>query len=377
MSLCLCMIVKNESAVIEATLTHLCERIPFAYWVISDTGSTDRTRELIRSFFQAKNIPGELVEHPWRDFGYNRTKALECAYGKTDYLMVFDADDAIVGTLSLPPLTADRYMARFGTTETYYRPLILTNRKRWTYKGVLHEYVDSPEERTTALLQGPYYIHSGRTGARNQNPHKYAEDAKVLEKAYREEPEKALKDRYAFYCAQSHLDAKQIDPAIAWYTICLQRQGWTQERYYACLQLGNLYAHRRQYALAMKYWCHASTYDPERIEGYVKAAAHAQRTGDHALVNRLYHRCKGYKKNPSNKVLLQTHLYAYEMEYLNSTSAYYAKDPSSGYECCKTILLHHKERFLHGIRTLSLYKSELKRDPEFMTWLKHKNIGIR
>ena len=116
MSICLCMIVKNEAHIIGTTLAHLCERIPFAYWVNSDTGSTDNTRQLIRSFFQAKRIPVELVEHAWKDFAYNRTKALECAFMKTDYLMLFDADDAIVGTLRLPPLTADQYLARFGTT---------------------------------------------------------------------------------------------------------------------------------------------------------------------------------------------------------------------------------------------------------------------
>jgi len=369
MSLCLCMIVKNESAIIEDTLKHLCERISFAYWVISDTGSTDNTIELIRSFFQAQNIPGELVKHEWKDFAYNRTKALECAFMKTDYLMVFDADDIIVGTLQLPPLKADQYFARFGDVESYHRPLILNNRTPWIYKGVLHEYIYSPEVRTTALLEGPYYIHSGRTGARNQNPNKYADDAKLLEKAFHEETDEQLKTRYAFYCAQSHFDAKQSE-SILWYTRCLTLNGWSQERYYASLQLGNLYAYN-QPALAMKYWYHASKYDPERIEGYVKMASHAQKNGNHGLVNRIYHLCKGYKL-PHNKLFLQTLLYDSEIEYLNSTSAYYAKDSPSGYECCKT-MIQRKKRVAHALRTLSLYQMELGRDPTFIAFLQNLN----
>jgi glycosyltransferase involved in cell wall biosynthesis len=367
------MIVKNESKIIEKTLAHLCERIHFAYWVISDTGSTDNTRELIRTFFQKRNLPGELVEHEWRDFAYNRTKALECAYQKTDYLMVFDADDSIVGTLHLPPLKEDRYMATFGTTESYLRPLLLTNRKVWTYKGVLHEYIDAPEVRTTAILTGNYYIHSGRTGARSQNKHKYAEDAILLEKAYQEETEEALKDRYAFYCAQSHLDAKQVNPAIDWYNTCLQRNGWKQEKYYASLQLGKLYAFQKKKDRAMDAWRNSVLYDPERIEGLVMAANYAQLHGDHAMVNALYHRCKGYKR-PSRKLFLQTTLYDYEIEYLNSKSAYFVKDFESGYACCKTIILYHrnKERIMHGIRTLKLYKEQLKKDANFMTLLKTK-----
>jgi len=372
MSICLCMIVKNESKMIETTLAHLCERIPFAYWVISDTGSTDHTRELIRAFFQNR-IPGELVEHEWRDFAYNRTKALECAYQKTDYVMVFDADDAIVGTLTLPPLKEDRYMATFGTTESYLRPLLLTNRKIWTYKGVLHEYVDAPEIRTTGMLTGNYYIHSGRTGARNQNKQKYQEDALLLEKAYQTELDESLKDRYAFYCAQSHMDAKQVNPAVEWYHTCLQRNGWTQEKYYASLQLGKLYAFQKKKEQAMEVWRNSVLYDPERIEGLVMAAIYAQLHGDHALVNALYHRCKGYKR-PSRKLFLQNQLYEYEIEYLNSKSAYFVKDFESGYQCCKTIILYHrnKERMVHGIRTLKLYQEQLKRDVEFTTLLKTK-----
>lgn len=374
MTLCLCMIVKNESNIIETTLAHLCDRILFAYWVISDTGSTDNTRELIRSFFQTRNIPGELVEHEWMDFAYNRTKAIECAYQKTDYLMVFDADDSIVGTLQIPILKEDRYMATFGTTESYLRPLFLTNRKKWVYKGVLHEYLDAPEVRTTAMLTGNYYIHSGRTGARSQNKQKYAEDASILEKAYHEETDESLKDRYAFYCAQSHLDAKHVNLAIEWYTICLQRNGWKQEKYYASLQLGKLYAFQNKKDRAMDTWRNSVLYDPERIEGLVMAAIYAQVHGDHVMVNALYHRCKGYNKSPFNKLFLQPHLYAYEIEYLNTKSAYFAKDFESGYACCKTLILYHrnKERIMHGIQTLKLYKEQFKKDVEFVALLRSK-----
>ena len=46
-TICLNMIVKNESHVIINTLECLVKFFPFSYWVISDTGSTDNTKELI------------------------------------------------------------------------------------------------------------------------------------------------------------------------------------------------------------------------------------------------------------------------------------------------------------------------------------------
>ena len=36
-SICLNMIVKDESSIIEKTLNNLCSYITFAYWVICDT----------------------------------------------------------------------------------------------------------------------------------------------------------------------------------------------------------------------------------------------------------------------------------------------------------------------------------------------------
>ena len=66
------MIVKDEEHVIRETLEKLVKQITFSYWVICDTGSTDKTREIIKDFFIEHSIPGELLEHKWRDFGQAR-----------------------------------------------------------------------------------------------------------------------------------------------------------------------------------------------------------------------------------------------------------------------------------------------------------------
>ena len=112
--LCLNMIVKNESHIIKNTLTNLLKKVKFDYWVISDTGSTDNTKELITEFFKEADIPGELFDDEWKDFGHNRTIALAHAFGKSKYLMVFDADDEIIGDFVLPDLTKDSYHFQFG-----------------------------------------------------------------------------------------------------------------------------------------------------------------------------------------------------------------------------------------------------------------------
>ena len=62
-TICLNMIVKNESKVIQRCLESVKGTID--YWVIVDTGSTDGTQQLIKECL--KDIPGELHERPWVD----------------------------------------------------------------------------------------------------------------------------------------------------------------------------------------------------------------------------------------------------------------------------------------------------------------------
>lgn len=130
-TICLNMIVKNESHVIEKTLQNLCNKLRIDYWVISDTGSTDNTVELIENFFDKKQINGEIYNDEWQDFGHNRTLALNQAYNKTDYLFIFDADDKILGEINIPNnLDKDGYLLKIGTDFTYNRPLLINNRKK-------------------------------------------------------------------------------------------------------------------------------------------------------------------------------------------------------------------------------------------------------
>jgi GR25 family glycosyltransferase involved in LPS biosynthesis len=351
-TVCLNMIVKNESKVIVSTLDNLCGQIDFAYWVISDTGSTDNTQQIIKDYFLEKGIPGELFSHEWKDFGSNRTKALECAYDKTDYLLIFDADDKLCGDFKLPFAEgeknyADRYMLKIGKGFEYVRPLLINNHKRWMFKGVLHEFLANLEPvGPDATVGGNYYIESGRTGNRNQNPNKYYDDAMVLQKAYESElalPDKGLSGRYAFYCARSYKDAgeKYRDQAIEWYKKVLDiPHHWAQEKYYAALEVGILYKEKNQIDLAVPYLLKTLEYDSERIEGLILAIEHFYKSGQYILVNALYHKFKNYSRQLQHKLFITTHFYQDRLEYFNGLSAHFINDKIAGYLCCKQVLIN-------------------------------------
>ena len=273
-TICLNMIVKNEEKIIVDTLTKLLKKIQWDYWVICDTGSTDKTREVIVDFFKSVNIPGELVSHEWKDFGYNRTEALKCAFEKTDYVFIFDADDEICLDFKLPAnLTADAYNFQFGSSadyNSYTRALLVNNRKKWKFVGVLHEViVPDGFSNSTQVITGDYFVVSGRSGDRNtNNPNKYLKDAQILEKAYYEALEKkdGLYERYAFYCGNSYCDHGDFENAIKWYKITLTHNNWCQEKYMCCLKIFNCYDRLGKKEEGFYYCVKSFSYDRERAE---------------------------------------------------------------------------------------------------------------
>ena len=259
------MIVKNESHIIVETLTKLTKYIKFDYFVISDTGSTDNTIELIESFFKEIGIIGEIFQDPFQDFGYNRSLALEHAFDKTDYVLIFDADDYIVGDFKLPEIfNADAYMLNFGSeTFRYSRMALVNNRIKWKYIGVLHEYITCDQEYNTSSILGNYYIVSGKSGSRSKDPEKYLKDAKILSEAYQLNINDPISNRYCFYCANSYKDAGEKTLAIEWYKKTIDLQGWSEEKYISCIEIFNLNPDPCNFFYLVK----SFTFSPKRIEG--------------------------------------------------------------------------------------------------------------
>lgn len=268
------MIVKNESHIILKTLTNIISKMKIDYWVIGDNGSTDNTKQIITDFFYEHKIKGELYDDEWVNFGHNRTKALERAYNKTDFIFIFDADDEICGDFILPIdfLSADGYNLNFksGSNSKYKRMCLVNNRIKWKYVGVLHECIEygGTEPIITYNMLGDYYIQSNRLGARSKDPHKYLKDAQMLETAYYKAVEENddMQNRYAFYCANSYRDADNVERAIEWYKKTLESDGWIQERYVSCLNLYELYNKQKDGPVGLYYLVKAYKYDKNRVE---------------------------------------------------------------------------------------------------------------
>jgi len=376
--ICLNMIVKNESHIIEKTLQNLCDYIKFSYWVICDTGSEDDTTDIIKDFFNKKNIPGEIHCHEWKNFGHNRTLALEAAFNKTDYLLIFDADDCIVGDLKIPKLTNDSYRLFFGSDNfKYVRSVIINNRKKWKFKGVLHEFLVSLEKDNSGqTLEGMYFIKSGKEGSRNKNPNKYLDDAillksriDLLESSNNEDYEdRDLLPRYIFYCANSFKDCGDIDNAILYYKKVFDHDTWDQEKYISALNMGNLYETLNNMEDALTYWYKAIVYDKERRESVSKIMNYYYKTNNWFAIHCLHEKIKEYEiQNVSSKLFLIVSV-TNDNHYFNSIASANIMEWMSGYYSCKYLLLKdsHVEITLQNFQC---YSCNVHLDPDNIQFL--------
>ena len=236
--ICLNMIVKNEAPVIRRCLDSV--RPIIDYWVIVDTGSTDRTQEIIREHLS--DLPGELHERPWRDFAHNRSEALELARGKGDYTLIIDADDTleISPDTALPALSADSYTIEIrDVTIVYSRTQLVRSALPWHYEGVLHEYITCDGAGPCGYLSG-IRMRRNHDGARRKDPETYRRDAAILEAALKTETNKFLLSRYRFYLAQSYRDCRELEKALENYLIRSELGFWQEEVFislYAAAQL--------------------------------------------------------------------------------------------------------------------------------------------
>lgn len=230
------MIVKDEKDVIRRCLDSVIPIID--YWVIVDTGSKDGTQEIIKKHL--KEIPGELYERPWRNFGENRTEAFELAKGKGDYILFMDADDTLEFEPGekLPPLSADLYNMWRGTKSfSYLKPQLVKGNLPWKWVGVTHEYLDLGRPHSTEILKSVRYM-SGDGGASAKNLRKkFMKNVKLLLDGIKKEPNNS---RYAFYLAESYRDAGEKSKALEWYQKRIKMGGWDEETFWSFLEIGHM-----------------------------------------------------------------------------------------------------------------------------------------
>jgi glycosyltransferase involved in cell wall biosynthesis len=230
----LCMIVKNESHVIERCLNSVKPLID--YVLIVDTGSTDNTIDVIKKWLIDNELPGEVIVEPWVNFCHNRSFALLELSKKEfiDYALMIDADEVLIYEESFNPtdfkskMSVDVYdITTSMGGMSYVRPQLTSNKKEFKYQGVVHEFLTGDvQSRKNAI---GFHNKPIQDSNRNRSGNKFEGDAKLLEKAIEETDDAWFKSRYNFYLAQTFRDLQRREESLKKYLERSQMGFWNEE----------------------------------------------------------------------------------------------------------------------------------------------------
>ncbi len=326
-SICLCMIVKNEAQVIERCLASVRGLID--HWVISDTGSTDGTQGLIRTALAG--IPGELRQEAWVDFGHNRTRNIRHARGRSDYLLLIDADMVVRQEGELPELTADSYLVRHRSDTEYWVKRLVRSSADWRYVGSTHEYLTT-DERDVAATTGAISVeHFADGGSRSD---KFTRDARLLRAELDRDPGNS---RAVFYLAQTLRDLGETAEAIDLYERRAGMGGWEEEVYYALLQVGVLKAGDDDWPGAMDALVRAGEVRPQRLEASYELASRLRLMGRYQAAHAFTRAGLG-RPQPDDWLFVQPWIYRWGLLFEHSITAYWTGDPQGSLAACDRLL---------------------------------------
>jgi len=378
-TLCLNMIVKNESKIITRLFDSVLPIIDC--FCICDTGSTDNTKEVISEYFENKGIPGKIVDEPFVNFAHNRNVALQHCLGMSDYVLLLDADMV----LEIKPefkksilSSYDSFLILQGSDDFYYNNMrIVKNNCLYLYIGVTHEYISTPPTNTSFNIEKTslFIRDIGDGGAKSD---KFERDIRLLRKGIEENPNS---DRYHFYLANSYYDSGKFEEAIQTYRKRIKIGGWDQEVWYSYYRIGLAYKNIGKIEEAIFAWLDGYNFLPNRIENLYEIIQHYRIVNKCKVAHSFYKMAKESLEKATDKdsyLFLNNDVYSYKLEYELSILSCYLGITNIN-EQVISIFNHCNEQHIidNTLSNMKFYKDILK--PlvilDMSTTLKHKIDG--
>jgi tetratricopeptide (TPR) repeat protein len=325
-AICLNMIVRNESAIIERCLAAAAAHIDC--YVICDTGSIDDTVEKIRTFFAARNIPGVIAQTAFHNFEQARNYALDAARDSVlefDYLLLCDADMELVverprfreELAGVPCLVTQRSVV----SDFHYQNLRLVPRSSPArYRGVTHEFLDvSPADRVD--FDGIWF-RDHAAGANRVN--KFDRDIALLTQGLEAEPDN---ERYVFYLANSYFDAGQPAEAVAWYEKRAQMGGWSEEIFYSSYRVGQCLQRLDRVTEMIAQYLQTYQRFPHRAEPLHALAQFYQRRSENHLAFLMADAGTRIPRPPDGALFVEAEVYTWRLTDIVAVSLYWMGRP--------------------------------------------------
>jgi glycosyltransferase involved in cell wall biosynthesis len=260
----LCMIVRNEEDTITRCLDSVKDLVDEI--IIVDTGSTDRTKEIVR------NYTSQVIDFPWID-DFSAARNFSFRHATMDYIFWLDADDVLLEddrkkfstlkeTLN-PNVDSVAMIYSLSTdengmvTSSLRRNRLVKRKNNFRWHGAVHEYLEvwgNILNSDVIVTHKPLHQH-----------HDPDRNLRIYEKRLARGEEFSPRD--LFYYANELLDHQYYECAIEYYEKFLETgRGWVEDNISACGKLADCFYHLGDQERALRYIYKSFEYDTPRAE---------------------------------------------------------------------------------------------------------------
>ena len=342
-TVCLTMIVKNESKIIERCLDSAKDFIDIV--CITDTGSDDNTPEIIENWCEQHEIPCKVFHDTFKGFGASRTQSFKNAIGQfpeANYCLLLDADMKLeVIDFDKSELTRASYrLYQYNSGLLYPNTRIISTKYDWKLTTRTHEFWESPGLKD----QGQIDYEKLRINDRNDGgckADKFERDIKLLKLDINEG---IHVPRNTFYLAQTYKDGNLNHKAIKRYKKRIDLGGWADEIWYSHAMIGKCSLRiadadddETAEAEGIRYLLKAFDMKSNRAEPIMELATWYRKKS----MNRLaYHFAKmALECDPKGDLLfVQQSKHTWEPWFEISVVAFYIDKKDEGREACNKLL---------------------------------------
>ncbi len=259
----LCMIVKNEEKNLPRCLNSVQELVDEI--IIVDTGSTDRTKEIARSYTE------KIYDFPWReDFAAARNFSFSMA--SMQYCMWLDADDVVEPkdreklhrlkeTLSPDTdIVMLRYHTAFDETGspcfTYYRERLIRREAGLFWQGAIHEAIPPA---------GTVIYSDAAVSHRKTGPGDPDRNLRIFQRLLREKGELAPREQF-YYARELAAHSRDDEAAAVLEEFLDSGKGWVENEIEACRDLAGCFQRLKQPEKAFSALLRSLRLGPPRAE---------------------------------------------------------------------------------------------------------------
>lgn len=269
-TLSLCVICKNE----EKNIVNLLESVKgdlFDEVVITDTGSNDKTLDILAEYQKSGKFRSFKIEHfPWID-DFSAARNYGFSKATCEYIQWLDSDDVILPIdyqklLTLKPKLNDSPIwlckyeyahDEFGKSIcSFFRERIVRRDLNLQWQEPIHEYIPlNASYKKTDIEIHHYKVHV--SSQRNIN---------LLEKIVEKKPDSA---RNLFYLGKEYFDCGVVDKGFETLAkFVTLPDAWSENKYSAYVRMATYKKNKREYKDATHFAVMAIDEDPLKAEVY-------------------------------------------------------------------------------------------------------------